>query len=314
MKNVGKLTEGAILLAAFTAILLLTIYIPIIGTILNFVLPLPFMMFAAKNNLRNIIAFSVAGAFLSFIAGSFMGLGFMFIYGLIGSVIGYLLQKNISRSMILVSSSVMFVIGLVIMYVVSAAIFNFDIIHELTRVLQESNKMTQDLLQSMGQTEQIEQLNKQNAAMIKMLKTLAPSLLIIASIVSVFVIQWICFPIIKRFGINVQPWGHFRNLSLPKSLLWYYLIALAINILGHPAEGTYLYTVIINAIYILELFMVIQGLACIFYIFYQRSVAKGLGVGVAILAFMIPAVHYIIMIVGITDLGFDFRKRFEKKE
>jgi hypothetical protein len=29
---------------------------------------------------------------------------------------------------------------------------------------------------------------------------------------------------------------------------------------------------------------------------------------------MIPIVRYIIMLLGITDLGFDFRKRFEMKE
>ena len=314
MKNVGKLTEGAVSLAAFAAILLITIYVPIIGSILNFVLPLPFMMFSAKNNVKNIIAFFIAAAFISFIAGSFIGLGLMLMYGVIGTVIGYLLQRNRSRATILISSSLIFMAGLVIMYVVSTAFFKFDIIHEFTDAYKQSAKMSENLLRSMGQTDQIDQINKQNAHLIKMLQTLAPSLLILVSIISVFVIQWICFPIIKRFGINVQPWGTFRNLSLPKSLLWYYLIAMGIHIFGHPSEGTYLYTALTNVLYILEMFMVLQGLSFVFFIFYQRSVAKGLGALVVILAFMIPIVHYIIMILGITDLGFDFRKRFEKKE
>ncbi len=314
MRNVGKLTEGAILLAAFAAILLITIYVPLIGSILNFVLPLPFMMFAAKNNVKNIAAFFIAAVIISFIAGSFLGLGFMLMYGVIGTVIGYLLQKNRSRTTILISSSLIFMAGLVIMYAVSVAFFKFDFIHELTEAYKQSAKMSEELLRSMGREDQIAQINKQNELLINTLQTLAPSLLIVISIISVFVIQWICFPIIKRFGIKVQPWGHFRNLSLPKSLLWYYLIAIVVRILGHPAEGTYLFTVITNAVYILELFMVLQGLSFLFFILHRRSVAKGLGVFVTILAFMIPIVHYIIMILGITDLGFDFRKRFEKKE
>ncbi|WML41819.1 YybS family protein [Neobacillus sp. OS1-2] len=314
MKNVRKLTEGAILLAAFTVLLLVTIYVPIIGTFLNFVLPLPFIMFSAKNNMKYITAFFVAAAFISFIAGSVMGLAFMLMYGAVGAVIGYMLQKNKSRTAILIASTLTLIVGLILFYAGSVVFFHLDFIHEFTLALKESAKMSEDMLKAMGQGEQIKLLNEQNANMIKMLKTLAPSLLIMVSVITVFVIQWVCFPIAKRFGITVQPWGSFRNISLPKSLLWYYLIALGGLLLLHPHEGTYLYSVLINARYILDYFILFQGLAFVFFIFHQRSVAKGLGVLVVILTFVLPIVHYIILLLGITDLGFDFRKRFEKKE
>jgi uncharacterized protein YybS (DUF2232 family) len=150
--------------------------------------------------------------------------------------------------------------------------------------------------------------------MLKQLVMLAPSSLVFASIIASFITQWVCFPIAKRFGVNVQPWGSFRNLVLPKSLLWYYLIALGAMLLFHPQEESYVYSVLINARYILETFILLQGIALLFFIFHQKSVAKGLGVFVVILTFMIPIVRYIIMLLGITDLGFDFRKQFEKKE
>ncbi|MFP5108409.1 YybS family protein [Neobacillus sp. C211] len=314
MKDVRKLTEGAVLLAAFAALLLITIYVPVVGSILNLVLPLPFIMFSVKNNLKLIAAFLVAAIFIAFIAGSLMGVGLMLIYGSVGAVIGYLLQKGKSRTFILIASSLTFMAGLVISYVVMVAFMKIDIIHELTAALNESVKSSEAMLKAMGREDQVELLKKQNALMLKQIVTLAPSALIFASILSSFITQWICFPIAKRFGVNVQPWGSFRNLVLPKSLLWYYLIALGIMLLFHPQEGTYLYSVLINARYILETFIMLQGLALLFFIFYQKSVAKGLAVLVVILTFMIPIVRYIIMLLGITDLGFDFRKRFEMKE
>ncbi|MFL6559251.1 MAG: YybS family protein [Bacillus sp. (in: firmicutes)] len=314
MKDVRKLTEGAILLAAFAALLLITIYIPIVGSILNLVLPLPFIMFSAKNNLKLITAFFLAAIFISFIAGSLIGVGLMLIYGTVGVVIGYLLQQGKSRTAILIASSLTFMAGLVITYVIMTAFLKINIIHELTVALNESVKNSQDILKTMGREDQIKQLKEQNANTLKMVKTLAPSILILASILSAFVTQLLCFPIAKRFGVKVEPWGSLKNLSLPRSLLWYYLIAMGVNLLIHPNEGTYLYTVIINAIYILEMFMVLQGLSFLFYFFHQKSVAKGIRVLVVILAFIIPIFHYIIMILGITDIGFDFRKRFEKRE
>lgn len=314
MNNARKLTEGAILLAAFAVLLLLTIYVPVVAIIINFVLPLPFIMFTAKNNMKYIGAFLVAAIFISFIAGSLMGLSLMLVYGLTGTVIGYLLQKNKSRVAILISSSLTFMVAVVIMYVVSVIFFKFNLIHELIDAFKQSASMSQGMLKSLGQEEQMKKLAQQNANMIKMIETLAPSILIMTSILSVYFIQLICFPIAKRFGLNVQQWGDFKDLSLPRSLLWYYLLALAANILFHPQEGTYLYTALMNLVYILELFMVLQGLSFLFYIFHRKSVSKGIRVIVTIVAIVIPIFLYIIRILGIIDLGFDLRKRVEKKE
>jgi uncharacterized protein YybS (DUF2232 family) len=314
VKDVRKLTEGAILLAAFAALLLITIYVPIVGAIVNLVLPLPFIIFSYKNSLKLIAAFVLAAIFISFIAGSLMGLGIMLIYGSAGVVIGYLLQKGKSRTFILIASSLTIMAGLVIMYAVVVAFMKIDIIHELTVALNESVKSSEEMLKAMGREDQIERIKEQNALILKQIATLAPSALIMSSIVLTFIIQWLCFPIAKRFGVNVQPWGHFRNLALPKSLLWYYLISLGAVLLFHPQEGTYIYSVLMNARSILETFILLQGVSLLFYLFHQKSVAKGLGVFVVILTFMIPLVRYIIMLLGITDLGFNFRKQFEKKE
>lgn len=314
MKNVNKLTEGAILLALFAVILLITVYVPIIGSFLNFVLPLPFIIFSSKNNFKYIAAFLVASILISFITSSLTGTGLMLIYGITGTVIGCLLQKSKGRITILIASSLTFMAGLVIFYAASAVFFHFNLFHELSTAFNESIKMYEDMLKPIGNQDQIELVKKQSTNMLKMIQTLAPSILIMVSIVTVVVIQWICFPIAKRFGVvNVQPWGSFRNLVLPRSLLWYYLLALAANLLIHPSEGTYLSLVLANAIYLLEMFLLLQGLSFIFFIFYQKSLSKGLRVLVVILAFMIPIIHYIIMILGITDLGFDIRKRFEQK-
>jgi uncharacterized protein YybS (DUF2232 family) len=314
VKNVSKLTEGAILLAILAVFILITMYVPIIGSIINIVLPLPFILFSAKNSLKYIGAFTVAAVFISFIAGSFIGLAITLLYGIPGIVIGYMLQKNNSRTSILIASSLTLLAGMVITYSASAAFFHFDVFQQITKAFKESSAMSEDMLKAIGNSNQLETIKKQNEALIKMISTLAPSLLILGSIIIAVIIQLICFPIAKRFGINVPQWGKFRNLTLPKSLLWYFLIALGADLLFHPQEGTFFYIVLQNGIYILGLFMVLQGLSFLMFIILQRSAAKGIGVIMVILAFTIPIVHYIIMLLGITDMGFDLRKRFINKE
>ncbi|MDR4950220.1 YybS family protein [Neobacillus cucumis] len=314
MKNVRSLTEGAILLAAFAVFLLITIYIPPLSVISVFFLPLPFIMYSAKYSLKNIAIFFIAAIIISFITSSLQGLGLMALFGAAGAVMGYMTQKTKSRSAILMGGTLIFIAGLVISYVVLVTFMNINFIQEFKTMMDQSMQQSEDMLKVIGNKEQMKLLQEQNANLIKNIKELAPAYLITVAVVYALITQWICFPIVKRFGIGVPSWGKFRNLSLPKSLLWFYLAALGGYLLFRPEEGTYLYLVIVNARFILELLLLLQGLACLLYILHQRSIGKGVAVFVVILSFILPIVHYIISVLGIADLGFDFRKRFEKKE
>jgi uncharacterized protein YybS (DUF2232 family) len=314
VKNVRSLTEGAILLAAFAVFLLITIYIPPLSVISVFFLPLPFIMYSAKYSLKNIAVFFIAAIIISFITSSLQGLGLMALFGAAGAVMGYMTQKTKSRSAILMGGTLIFIAGLVISYVVLVTFMNINFIQEFKTMMDQSMQQSQDMLKVIGNKEQMKLLQEQNANLIKNIQELAPAYLITVAVVYALITQWICFPIVKRFGIGVPSWGKFRNLSLPKSLLWFYLAALGGYLLFRPEEGTYLYLVIVNARFILELLLLLQGLACLLYILHQRSIGKGVAVFVVILSFILPIVHYIISVLGIADLGFDFRKRFEKKE
>lgn len=314
MKNVRKLTEGAILIAAFTVLLLLTIYVPVIGMVVNLFLPLPFLLFAAKNDLKSIIVFIVASVILSFITGTIYALPLTLSYGLTGAVMGYLLQKNKSRTTILISGSIVLLCNLVIQYIVTAAFLNFNIIDEMIKTIHDSLSMSTKMLKDMGQQQQGAKIIDQFEQGLVLIKTLVPSLFVMASFIIVFIIQLLSMPIIKRFGIKVDNWKPFREISLPKSLIWYYLAAMLGNLLFHPEIGTYLNSVLANLTYILQLFMVFQGLSFMFYFFYQRGTQKSIPVVFSVLTIVIPVFLYIIGILGIIDLGFDLRKRFGKKE
>lgn len=270
-------------------------------------------MYSAKYSLKNIAIFFIAAIIISFITSSLQGLGLMALFGAAGAVMGYMTQKTKSRSAILMGGTLIFIAGLVISYVVLVTFMNINFIQEFKTMMDQSMQQSEDMLKVIGNKEQMKLLQEQNANLIKNIKELAPAYLITVAVVYALITQWICFPIVKRFGIGVPSWGKFRNLSLPKSLLWFYLAALGGYLLFRPEEGTYLYLVIVNARFILELLLLLQGLACLLYILHQRSIGKGVAVFVVILSFILPIVHYIISVLGIADLGFDFRKRFEKK-
>lgn len=309
VKNTKKLTEGAILLAVFAVLLLITVYVPVIGMIVNLFLAVPFIIFAAKNDGKSIIVFMIAALFLSVIVGSILSLPLGLAYGTTGVVIGYLIQLRKGRIPILIVGSLVFLINLIIIYAVTTVIFNVNMIDEMFATMNESIQTSAELLKNFGNPEETEKAIEQMVKGIALLETLLPTLIVMASISVVFVIQLVSFPIIKRFGIEIKKWNSVKEISLPKSLLWYYLITLLLSMFLNPEEGTYVYTALLNLTYILQFFMIVQGYTFMFYFFSKKGMSKAVSITIAVVSFLIPIFLYIIAILGIIDLGFDLRNK-----
>jgi uncharacterized protein YybS (DUF2232 family) len=314
VKNVRSLTEGAVLLAAYTVILLITVYIPVIGIVSNLFLPVPVILYAAKNDWKSSSVFMVAAILISFIVGASFALPFTLTYGLTGAVMGALIFKKKSSFTILLISSLIFLATIITSYGVSVYFFKFDIIQEIIKLFQKSINMAVEMIRNSGQPEKAKQLKSQFTLALKTFKFILPTILVISSLFSVFITQLISYPIIKRFGVKMENWKPFRELMLPRNLLWYFLLTLSANMLFHPALGTIWSTILLNFTVTLLFFMVFQGYSFILYYFFQKGVAKSLSILLIIVSFVIPFSLYIVGILGIMDLGFDLRKRFDKKE
>ncbi|MGX6445942.1 YybS family protein [Neobacillus sp. K501] len=313
MKNVRKLTEGAVLLAAFAVLLLISIYVPLIGAIVVLFLAVPFIIFAAKNDWKSIGVFVIAAILLSLIIGSLLSLPLTLVYGTTGSVIGFLIQKQKSRIAVLITGTLVFLVDTIIIYAVSIAFFQIDIINQMIDGMQDSLTMSADLLKNFSNEQDTEKVMKQFTNGLALIKTLIPTLFVLSSFLSVFIIQLVSYPIVKRFGISIEKRKSFKDITLPKSVLWYFLFTLLASMFLNPEEGTYLYTAIINLTYILQFLMIFQGYTFLFSFFHQNGLSKSISVIIAIVTFIIPIFLYIIGILGIIDLGFDLRKKLKKE-
>lgn len=313
MKNAHKLTEGALFLAIFAVLLLITIYIPVLGVVVNLFIPLPFIMFSAKNDRKSSLVLLLGAIFISFIVGTVLAIPLAVSYGLTGIVIGDFIREKKSRVAGFIAGSMTFLMTLVIQYVISVVFLEMDVIQETMQIFEQSISQAMNMLEAFGQAPD-PRMVEQFETSVEMLKVLVPSIFVMLSFVTVFIIELLSFPIAKRFGMTVPKWKSFRELRLPKSLLWYYLLVLIISILLNPEQGTFLYTATMNLSFILQLFMVLQGLSFIYYLSYVKEMPKIIPILVTVFTFIFPIVLYIVRILGIIDLGFDLRKRLEVKK
>lgn len=313
MKNVNQLTKGAMFLAIFSVLLFITLYIPLLGAIVNFFLPLPFILFAAQNNLKSSALLLVGAIFLSLILGTMLAIPMTMVSAMTGICIGYLIQKNKSKWVVFFASSMVFLSNLILTYIVSVVFFHVNFVKEINQMMKESTNTSIDMMEKIGQAPN-EQVIQQLQSSIAMLETLMPSVFVLGAFMSVFLIMVVSIPIIKRFGVQLSHWTPLRELTLPKSLLWYYLICMALSMFINPEQGTYLYIAVANLLFILQICMILQGVSFIFYFCHVKGIGKAVPVTLIVFSMLLPFLLYIVRIFGIIDLGFDLRKRLEKKQ
>jgi uncharacterized protein YybS (DUF2232 family) len=310
VKNARILTEGALLLAIYTVLLLLTAYVPVISIITTFFLVLPFIIYSEKHGLKPALTMLAAAIFISLLAGAFLiTIPLTLSFGTVGVIIGLMLRNDRSKMSIYLVSGLVFLISIVIEYVVSILVLNINIIQDaieqFKNVINETLKLTEDL----GQPVPPDQLADIKTAM-ELLDVMIPSVFLVSSFIVMFIIISVNFPLLRKLGVRSAKFPPFRNWKLPQSIVWYYLITLILMIILKPEIGTYLHWTLFNLYYVLQLLLVVQGFSFIYFFAHLKKWPMGLLILITVLAF--PLVNF-VRILGIIDLGFDLRQRLQRK-
>lgn len=311
MKDTRMLTEGALMLAVFAVLMFLSVYVPVIAFITSLFLILPFLLYSAKYPLKHAFLLLIGAIAVSAII-NIMFVPIAILYGTTGLVMGYCIRSGKSKLISYMASSMVFLGNIVLFYATAVILLEINLMDELIKSFRSSGENYAELMESLGQVPN-EQVTQQIEEMIKLMKALAPSLLIGVSFLTVILLMVVNFPILKRVGVNVPQFSPFRTLKFPRSILWYYLITIIISLVADLEEGTYLYMVVMNATYILQMILFIQGLAFIFYYSYLKNWPKAIPIMATVMTFLWPIFFSIVKLLGIIDLGFDLRERLAKK-
>ncbi len=300
------------MLAIFTVLLLFSAYVPMAMLATQFFLILPFLFYSSKYPLKNSLVLLIGAMFMSMLAGTVLAIPFTILYGTTGIMMGYCIRTGKTKMVTYMASNLVFLGNVVLFYVLAAQLFGMNFFDKMIQIFLRSSDQYADMMRALGQTPD-PNLQKQVQDMIGLMKTLAPSLLVSSAFLYVILFIVINFPIIKRFGIDVPKFPPFRTVKFPKSILWYYLITLMVSLFIKPAEGTFLHMTVVNAAYILQILMMIQGLAFIYYYSHVKKWSKAIPVTATVMTFLLPTFFSIIRLLGIIDLGFDLRQRLAKK-
>lgn len=309
MRNTYALTEAAIQLAIFIVLFLASLYVPLLGMMISLFLSLPFIVFTMRHGYRPALVLLTAAVIVSTLISSVLSAFAAVMFGTGGIVIGALLAKQKNRYVVLAAATIAFLVNIVINYVVSVKFFDLDIIAQTISVISDSFHTAVQIMENAGEKPPEETVARFEQGL-KLIKYVTPTLFVIAALAFAYLTIIVSVPILKRLKLSVGTWPPFRQLMLPRQLVWYYLLVLIATFF--PLEqGTFAFIVVINLYYVLQLLFAIQGFSFLYYIAYRKQIAKGIIVAGTIVCLFIPFLLYLIAILGIIDLGFELRKRVQ---
>ncbi|MFB6431131.1 YybS family protein [Bacillus thuringiensis] len=308
MKQTKFITEGAALLAIYAILLLISMYVPILGTVVTFALPLPFILLTIRHKLSNVLVIFVVALFVTVIVSQPMNLVKTIMFGLIGIVLGYTYKTRKKPVEILIAGTLAYLIGFVLIYVASIKFFNIDIMKQMQSVFSESMVQSEKIVSAIGMPiskEQKELLTQMN----DILQSLFPSILVLVSVCFSWITVIISGSVLKKLKHDIIPWPKFKDLQLPKSIVWYYVIFILLATFIKVDPTSYLHMVFSNLYVIFALLLVLQGLTFISFLAYRKGFTKGVPIISFIVCMFIPMLFPLVTILGIIDLGISLRSK-----
>ncbi|AVK86853.1 DUF2232 domain-containing protein [Lysinibacillus sp. B2A1] len=302
------LVQGAAMVAIFTLMMIISAYIPLAFMLVFLFAPLPFAWYSAKYKRSTSILVAIVGCILTFITSGLVILPFAFIFALVGIMIGAAIRQQKSKIYLFMSSGIAVLLSTAIVFLAYVRLAGINMVEIGVEMAKKNYEQTAAMSQNL--TGQSTITPDQVEAVSKMMELTVPSTVTLGAFFVAFVLMSINLPILKRLGLNVPKFAPFQHMRLPRSILWYYMIILCINLFIRPEPGSTLDVIVLNVSYILWVLLILQGISFIHYFISK----KGMPVGVKWIATLlaIPLSSFMILL-GIIDLGFDVRSLVKGK-
>ncbi|SMD67479.1 hypothetical protein BACERE00191_00541 [Bacillus pacificus] len=308
MRQARFITEGAALLAIYVMLLFISMYVPILGTVVTFALPLPFILLTIRYKLSNAFVIFTAAFLIVVFVSQPIGLVKTVVFGLMGIVLGCMYKKQRKPLEILITGSLAYLISIMLIYVASIKFFNIDFIKQIQNMFNKSVVQSEKIASVAGMPISKEQ-KELFVQMNDILQVVFPSILVMVSVCLSWITIIISGSALKKLKHDVIPWPKFKDIQLPKSIVWYYVIFILLSTFIKVEPTSYLHMVFSNLYVIFALLLVLQGLTFITFLAHSKGFTKGVPIISFIACMFIPMLFPLVTILGIIDLGISLRSK-----
>ncbi|WP_172370284.1 YybS family protein [Sporosarcina jiandibaonis] len=300
--NTKRITNGMLMIALFTILLTVSIYIPLVGGLTALFIPLPIILFRLRYDRLASLLILIISVMLSVAVGGLVLVPIALICGIIGFVIGDTIRLEKTKLYTFMATGLTLLLSLVLTYVAAVLLFGVNVVDEMMSGLEKTQEFISATLVDYGELP--ENFQAQMNDMIAFYELAIPSFIIIISFSIAFLIVVLNLFVVKRFGYDPPKFPLFRNMKLPVILLWCYLTVMLLPLFAPPTQGSTMELTIVNASVILRFLFFIQGISFLHYYLNEARLPKWLNVISTVIAILLSQ---LTILLGVLDVGMNIR-------
>ncbi len=307
----SSMVEAGLMAAIAIVMALISMYIPVLGTFVNFVWPLPIIICGCRRGFKySIMSLLVAVIIIAMVISPINAFFLGAIFGLLGLILGEWKRSHFSPCKLMMIGSIGAFLSLAINFVLSFAVLGIDPIEMMFSQFNESLTQLANYYREHGMDEATIKQNVEGyAEMLRMMRIIMPGAFLLSAPLMAFVNYIAAKKILTKMGERFEDFPKFTELIIPGWVLWPYALSLfAVTYFYQTDQSSIWYTVSVNVQTVCSFVLVLQGIVLVYwYTEHTHKPRWWANIGVALL-FFVPLFSQILVYVGAFDVVFDFRK------
>ncbi|WP_376768657.1 DUF2232 domain-containing protein [Paenibacillus foliorum] len=148
--------------------------------------------------------------------------------------------------------------------------------------------------------------------LVQLMSQMLPFYMIVSSLFLIVVAHWLARKLLNRSGEAIPAFKPIRDWMLPKSFVWYYVIALFMEFFVSDSNSIF-FTLLLNLLPLLTAVFAIQAIAFLFYVAHSKQWNRTLPIIGIIVLLIFPPAYFMFSLLGVFDVAFPIRERMTGK-
>ena len=311
-QKIKPMAEGGILSAIAVAMALISIYVPLIGTMVAFIWPLPIIILVVRHGIRwGIMASIVSCLLIAMLIHPMQALMMLIAFGLVGLVLGYNYRKGYGAFKSLGIGIIASILAKIAVIALSAVLLNINPFQMQMEAVDEGFKTSIEIYRTAGMSEeQLATLETDIKHGMEVVKLLFPMIIVFAGIIDAFINFSVAGKVLRKLGntdvVSLKPFSEWR---MPIVVVYLYAFALIGMYWGSTREIELLFQISLNANVFATALGFIQGLTIFTTVANRYNLSKFLRGIILILVFTTGLFLQVLAFIGLFDIVFDYRRR-----
>lgn len=313
------IAEGAILSAIAAILGLIGIYVPPLSLISNLIWLIPLIIVTLRWGFgRGLIALLVSGSLMAMLSSPVDALLLLVQYGGVALVYGYSFRKGDELQKTLLRGIVAAALGSVLMILLAIGLLGFEP-STFVEDMQQSSETAISFYESTGMLERFEEQGITRTQIVEIfdrvgqvMLTIIPSIIVAMAMITAIFSLILTRNVLKKLKMKIPTrLPPFREWKIDFRFIYGFIVGLAAYLLSDFLQMPLLGTVGVNLLVVFGFIFALQGVAVLsslFHLMKGRLLARIMMIIFAII--FVQATLYLLVFIGLFDLFFDYRKRF----